>query len=60
MEGRSDIVVLGIHFEGEPPMSYKLMINGYLTGQRRTAGERPPAPQGLDRGQRAPSGGETP
>jgi hypothetical protein len=44
VEGRRDIVVLGIHFT-DPPMSYKLMINGYLAGQRRP-GEQPlpPAP----------------
>jgi hypothetical protein len=35
VEGRRDIVVLGIRFSEDPPMSYKLLINSYLTTLRK-------------------------
>jgi hypothetical protein len=37
VEGRRDIVVLGIQFTGELPMAYKLLINAYLTGLRKSS-----------------------
>jgi hypothetical protein len=40
VEGRKDIVVLALQFSQEPPISYKLMINGYLTAVRH--GSAPP------------------
>jgi hypothetical protein len=35
VEGRKDIVVIALCFSGEPPVSYKLMVNNYLTGVRK-------------------------
>ncbi|MBE3063958.1 MAG: PilZ domain-containing protein [Spirochaetes bacterium] len=47
VEGRSDILALGIQFSAEPPMSYKIMISGYLSAARKTpAGPAAPAPRG--------------
>jgi hypothetical protein len=47
VEGRPDILALGIQFTAEPPMSYKLMISGYLSAARKTtAGPAAPAPRG--------------
>jgi hypothetical protein len=36
VEGRKDIVVLAIRFTEDPPVAYKLMINGYLTTVRKS------------------------
>jgi hypothetical protein len=33
--GRKDIVAVGIEFVGEPPMSYKLLINSFLAAGRK-------------------------
>jgi hypothetical protein len=38
VEGRPDILALGIQFAAEPPMSYKIMISGYLSSVRKTIG----------------------
>jgi len=47
VEGRPDILALGIQFTAEPPMSYKIMISGYLSTARKTnAGPAAPAPRG--------------
>ncbi len=35
VEGRKDIVVIALKFSGDPPVNYKLMINGYLTALRK-------------------------
>jgi hypothetical protein len=42
VEGRKDIVVLAIRFADDPPVSYKLMINGYLTAIRKDHSAGPP------------------
>jgi len=44
VEGRQDIHALGIAYEGEPPMSYKLMINSFLTTMRKYS--KPPPARG--------------
>jgi hypothetical protein len=66
VQGRTDIRALGIEYTSEPPMSYKLMISGYLASPRsgnrtdprsgnRTE-ERKPAPPVPGRGvPRAPA-----
>ena len=47
VEGRPDILALGIQFTAEPPMSYKIMISGYLSTARKTnTGPAAPAPRG--------------
>ena len=43
VQGRADIRSLGIQFTSEPPMSYKLMISGYLSSARKPAA---PSPRG--------------
>jgi hypothetical protein len=35
VEGRKDIVVIALKYTEDPPMNYKLMINGYLTAVRK-------------------------
>ena len=35
VEGRQDILVIGIRYTGELPMSYKLMINAYISSARK-------------------------
>ncbi len=40
VEGRKEIVALALQFSGDPPIGYKLMINGYLTAVRH--GSAPP------------------
>jgi hypothetical protein len=42
VQGRTDIRALGIQFTAEPPMSYKLMISGYLSSARKPAAPPPP------------------
>ncbi len=51
IQGRTDIRALGIEYSTEPPMSYKLMISGYLAGPRsgNRADERKPATLGPGR-----------
>ncbi len=47
VEGRSDILALGIQFTAEPPISYKIIISGYLSAARKTTtGPAAPAPRG--------------
>ncbi len=57
VEGRKDIVALALQFSQEPPIGYKLMINGYLTAVRH--GSAPPLGQGstlpLGRGSTPPT-----
>lgn len=47
VSGHPDILALGIRYLGEPPVTYKLMISGYLSSARRTSdpptARRPPA-----------------
>ena len=46
VEGRPDILALGIQFTAEPPMSYKIMVSGYLSSARKpSVGPAAPAPQ---------------
>ena len=47
VSGHPDIGALGIRFLGEPPVSYKLMISGFLSGSRRVAEQRPTRPSDL-------------
>ena len=35
VEGRADILAIGLRYTSEPPMSYKQMINSYLASARR-------------------------
>jgi hypothetical protein len=45
--GRKDIVVVGVEYPQDPPMTYKLLINSYISTQRKTSAEPPaqkPAP----------------
>jgi hypothetical protein len=35
--GRKDILLVGMEYSAEPPMSYKLMINSYLSRTKRDA-----------------------
>jgi hypothetical protein len=37
VEGRKDIVVIALKFPDDPPLNFKLMINGYLTSVRKGA-----------------------
>jgi hypothetical protein len=53
VEGRAYIASAGIEFTTEPPMSYKIMISGYLSAVRKPAAAPPPAPP---RQQSAPNG----
>ncbi|HEY9594302.1 MAG TPA: PilZ domain-containing protein, partial [Spirochaetia bacterium] len=44
--GRKDILALGIEFTGDPPMTYKLLINSYIASMRKPGqepGEEAPA-----------------
>jgi hypothetical protein len=43
VEGRKDIVALALRFSQDPPIGYKVMINGYLTAVRH--GSAPPQGQ---------------
>jgi hypothetical protein len=52
VEGRSDIVALAILYTEDPPLSYKLMINGYLTAVRK--GAEPPTISGSSPSKPAP------
>jgi len=45
--GRKDIVAVALEYPREPPMSYKLLINSYISTQRKTSvepAEKKPAP----------------
>jgi hypothetical protein len=46
VEGRKDIVALALRFSQDPPIGYKVMINGYLTAVRHGAAP----PQGQSEG----------
>ena len=37
--GRADILAVGIEYSSDPPMTYKLLINGYLSTVRKTSKE---------------------
>jgi PilZN3 domain/PilZ domain len=37
--GRKDIVLVGVEYPRDTPMSYKLLINSYISTQRKTASE---------------------
>jgi len=39
--GRKDIVVVAVEYPRDPPMSYKLLVNSYITSQRKTSTELP-------------------
>jgi hypothetical protein len=46
--GRKDILAISIEYSGDPPMTYKLLINAYIASVRKTgqeAGEAAPAEQ---------------
>ena len=44
--GRKDIVAVSIQYSADPPMTYKLLINSFLTSMRKVCREpeKPPAP----------------
>jgi hypothetical protein len=47
--GRKDILTFGIAYSADPPMTYKLLINSYLSSVRKStppAEARKPAKQG--------------
>lgn len=54
VEGRRDIVALALKFEDDPPVSYKLLINSYLTGQRPGSAAGKPQPHGPAHASAAP------
>jgi len=37
--GRKDVVVVAVEYPRDPPMSYKLLVNSYITTQRKAAVE---------------------
>jgi hypothetical protein len=43
--GRKEILAVSIEFSGDPPMTYKLLINSYVSSSRKTAleGQKPAA-----------------
>jgi hypothetical protein len=43
VQGRTDIASVGMEFTSEPPMSYKIMISGYISAARKPAAGPPPA-----------------
>jgi len=43
--GRKDILTVSIEFSADPPMSYKLLINSYVSTMRKAAQEAAKAPE---------------
>jgi hypothetical protein len=39
--GRKDILAVSLEYDGDPPMTYKLLINSYLSSLRKTPQETP-------------------
>lgn len=39
--GRKDIKVVAVEYPREPPMSYKLLVNSYISSQRKASAELP-------------------
>ena len=42
--GRKDILAVSMEYSSDPPMSYKLLINSYVSTMRKTAQAEPDAP----------------
>jgi hypothetical protein len=55
MGGRTDIASAGIEFTAEPPLSYKIMISGYLSTARKPVSAPPAAPPPLPASAPAPA-----
>lgn len=53
VQGRTDIASVGMEFTSEPPMSYKIMISGYISAARKPVAGPPPA---APRQRNAPNG----
>lgn len=53
--GRKDILAVGLEYSADPPMSYKLLINSYISSMRKAAQNAPETPA-VPLGAAAPSG----
>jgi hypothetical protein len=55
--GRKDVLAVGLEYSGDPPMSYKLLINSYVSSVRKAAQDtqKPPSPPPPKKVEEAPA-----